>query len=108
MNDAAFSTSAANRVRGSSFYAAMRIMPRVQREAMYEIYAFCRDVDDVADGGEPAERRRAELAQWRGDVMALYDGRPPDRLAGLAVPVARFGLKRDDFLAIIEIGRAHV
>ena len=27
---------------GSSFYAAMRILPRTQREAMFQIYSFCR------------------------------------------------------------------
>jgi len=102
MNDAPSTISAADRVRGSSFYAAMRIMPRIQREAMYEIYAFCRNVDDVADGGEPAALRRAELARWRQDVMALYNGHAPARLAGLTVPIAQFGLQRDDFLAIIE------
>ena len=102
MNDATSMISAADRVRGSSFYAAMRIMPRIQREAMYEIYAFCRNVDDVADGGEPAALRRAELARWRQDVMALYNGHAPARLAGLTVPIAQFGLQRDDFLAIID------
>ena len=42
---------ARQRASGSSFYAAMRIMPRGQREAMFEIYAFCRAVDDIADEG---------------------------------------------------------
>ncbi|HBO80620.1 MAG TPA: squalene synthase HpnD, partial [Cupriavidus sp.] len=35
---------------GSSFHAAMRILPASQRQAMFEIYAFCRAVDDIADG----------------------------------------------------------
>ncbi len=35
--------------RGSSFYTAMRIMPKNQRRAMFEIYHFCRAVDDIAD-----------------------------------------------------------
>jgi phytoene synthase len=33
---------AANRAGGSSFYLAMRILGREQREAMFEIYSFCR------------------------------------------------------------------
>ena len=41
--------SAAQRASGSSFYTAMRILPKAQREAMYEIYSFCRKVDDIAD-----------------------------------------------------------
>ena len=41
--------NSAERASGSSFYTAMRIMPKAQREAMYEIYSFCRRVDDIAD-----------------------------------------------------------
>ena len=46
--------------RGSSFNAAMRILPRPRREAMFEIYSFCRAVDDIADEAgprQPASRR---------------------------------------------------
>src|SRR5262249_43908928 len=44
------SQPAAARAGGSSFYFAMRIMPKEQREAMFEIYSFCKLVDDIADG----------------------------------------------------------
>ena len=37
---------------GSSFYGAMRTLPKAQRDAMFAIYAFCREIDDIAD--EPA------------------------------------------------------
>lgn len=87
---------------GSSFYTAMRLLPRAQREAMYAIYAFCRAVDDVADEGGPRETRKAELESWRRDIDALYAGSPPPRVRPLADPVARYGLKRDDFQAIID------
>jgi phytoene synthase len=93
---------AARRASGSSFYAAMRIMPRHQRDAMFEIYAFCRAVDDVADDGGPRAKRLEELARWRADIEALYAGNAPARLRPLAVPVRRFGLERDDFLAIVD------
>jgi len=33
----------------SSFYMAMRILPKHRREAMFSLYGFCREVDDVAD-----------------------------------------------------------
>src|SRR3546814_4940725 len=32
---------------GSSFLWGMRLLPRRRREAMYAIYAFCREVDDI-------------------------------------------------------------
>jgi squalene synthase HpnD len=93
---------AARRASGSSFYTAMRILPRERRDAMFEIYSFCRAVDDVADDGGPRDQRLAQLAEWRADVNALYHGAPPPRLRGLAGPMRRFALKREDFLAIID------
>ena len=87
---------------GSSFYAAMRILPVEQREAMFQIYSFCRHVDDIADSDGPRDERLAALQQWRDDVDALYRGHPPARLRDYAPTVARFGLKREDFLAIID------
>jgi len=93
---------AARRASGSSFYTAMRILPRERREAIFEIYSFCRAVDDVADDGGPRDQRLAQLTEWRDDVNALYSGAAPPRLHGLAGPMRRFGLKREDFLAIID------
>jgi len=90
------------RASGSSFYTAMRILPREQREAMFEIYGFCRRVDDIADSDIPREERLSQLAQWRADVKALYQGDVTPRTAGLAQPVREFGLAKEDFLALID------
>ena len=87
---------------GSSFYAAMRILPREQREAMFQIYSFCRQVDDIADSEGPRPERMAAMQQWRDDIDALYQGHPPQRLRDYVASVNRFGLKREDFLAIID------
>src|SRR4051794_6087479 len=87
---------------GSSFYAAMRILPRAQREAMFQIYTFCRYVDDIADSDSPRPERLAALQQWRNDIDALYQGRAPERLRDYDASVSAFGLRREDFLAIID------
>jgi squalene synthase HpnD len=87
---------------GSSFYAAMRILPRAQREAMFQIYSFCRQVDDIADSDGPRPERLAALRQWRDDIEALYQARPPARLRDYLGSVRKFGLKREDFLAIVD------
>jgi presqualene diphosphate synthase len=87
---------------GSSFYAAMRILPREQREAMFQIYSFCRQVDDIADSHGPRPERLAALQQWRADIDALYQGHPPARLQDYVPSVRRFGLLREDFLAIVD------
>jgi len=87
---------------GSSFYAAMRILPQAQRDAMFQIYSFCRQVDDIADSDGPRAERLAALQQWRDDIDALYRGVPPARLNDYVGPVKAFGLKREDFLAIVD------
>jgi phytoene synthase len=95
-------TPAAERASRSSFYIGMRILPRAQREAMFEIYSFCRAVDDIADDFGPREGRRQQLARWRSDIDAVYRGAPPPALAGLAQAVRGFDLQREDFIAIID------
>jgi squalene synthase HpnD len=91
---------------GSSFYAGMRILPREKREAMYAVYDFCREVDDVADGDWQKVNRdgdpQAEIEAWRADIEGLYRGAPGPRAAPLAPHVARFSLAREDFLAVID------
>jgi len=94
-------TPAAARAGGSSFYLAMRILDRDRREAMFEVYSFCRAVDDIADGDAPHEQRVAKLGDWRQAIDTLYAGGVPAGLEKLAVAIHRYGLRKKDFLAII-------
>jgi squalene synthase HpnD len=93
---------AAARAGGSSFYLAMRILQREQREAMFEIYSFCRAVDDIADSDMPRQQRLEYLSEWRRHVDWLYDKRTPPGLERLAVAINRFDLGKEDFLAVID------
>jgi len=100
--EAAASPSYGTTASGSSFYAAMRILPRQQREAMFQIYSFCRQVDDIADSDGPRGERLVALQRWRDDIDALYRGQPPSRLRDYVASVQRFDLQRADFLAIVD------
>ncbi len=93
---------AAGKASGSSFYAAMRILPKTQRTAMYEIYAYCRAVDDIADDLGPAAARKEQLRQWRSDVRSLYSSTTPPHLHGLKTAIQNFDLCQHDFLTIID------
>ena len=88
---------------GTSFRWGMRVLPTARRKAIHAIYAFCREVDDVADGpGEAADKRRA-LAGWREEIERLYAGRPErPTTRALLDPVRRFDLPRAEFLAVID------
>ncbi|HML27689.1 MAG TPA: presqualene diphosphate synthase HpnD [Hyphomicrobium sp.] len=87
----------------SSFYAAMRVLPRSQRDAMYHVYAFCRAVDDVADNGGSREVRHADLERYRNDIEQLYaTGRVTSRTRDLVTPIKQYGLLKDDFIAVVD------
>lgn len=87
---------------GSSFYTAMRILPAEQRHAMYAVYAFCRAVDDIADDEGPREPRRAALRTWRNEIDLMFEGVVRPATADLAEPTQRFGMRREDFQAVID------
>ncbi len=88
---------------GSSFYWAMRFVSRAKSDALFAIYAFCREVDDIADGDAAPEDKRAALAEWRGRIARLYESGEADvSVARALVPaIQRFNLLRADFEAVI-------
>lgn len=88
---------------GTSFFWAMRRLPEDKRNAMYAIYAFCREVDDIVDEpGEVAEKK-LELGVWRGEIERLFADRPRNPTASaLRRPVEQFDLRKADFHAVID------
>ena len=91
------------RESGTSFYRGMRVLPKDRRAAMYALYAFCRMVDDIADGPEAMDAKRAALDAWRARIDALYAGATDDAVTRvLAAAVPLYGLRREDFLAIVD------
>ena len=88
---------------GTSFYWAMRLLPKHRRNGMYAVYAFCREVDDIADSERPVAYKIAALAAWREEIDALYTGNPRHLIAhALSEPTVRYRLRPRDFLAIID------
>jgi squalene synthase HpnD len=88
---------------GSSFFWAMRRLPTEKRQAMYAIYAFCREVDDIADDPGEEETKRFQLGQWRGEITRVFaeSARIPTAKA-LVQPVDRYNLPQEDFHAMID------
>src|ERR1044071_3686031 len=66
---------AITRKSASNLALAFVLLPRAKRDGMSALYAFCREVDDVADDeSAPVEKRRAALAGWREDLRRAYNG----------------------------------
>ena len=93
------------RAAGSSFYWGMRILPEERRDAMFAIYTFCREVDDIADGPDRPDQKRAALDGWRQTIENLYleNTVPADALVARALlpAINQYSLQKKDFLEII-------
>jgi len=62
----------------SNLALAFILLPKPRRDAMSVLYAFCREVDDVADEDlVPVEKRREQLAAWREDVRRASENGTP-------------------------------
>ena len=53
------------RAAGTSFYRGMSVLPPDRRHAMYAIYAFCREVDDIVDEEVEMSEKQPRLDNWR-------------------------------------------
>ncbi len=88
---------------GTSFFWAMKLLPAARREAMFAIYAFCREIDDIADDDAPVADKIHELDGWRAEIERLYKGAPSRPTSRALLPAVRnYGLEKADFLALIE------
>ena len=66
------------RKSASNLALAFVLLPREKRDGMSALYAFCREVDDVADDESlPVEQRRERLAGWRADVRRACGSETP-------------------------------
>lgn len=63
----------------SNLAMAFVLLPKAKREAMTALYAFCREVDDVADEESvPCQVRREQLSAWREDIRLACEGKKPE------------------------------
>lgn len=88
---------------GSSFYWAMRLMSPQKRNAIYAVYAFCREVDDVADGNAPEAEKRSNLLGWRDEIENIYRTTPTTLLGQSLLPaIDAYKLVKQDFFDVLD------
>jgi phytoene synthase len=85
------------RREAKNFAYGIMVLPKEKRRAIAAIYAFAREVDDVADGDLPPEQKRQQLEALR----AQLDGR---QLLALADARERFGIPRAALSTLVDGG----
>jgi 15-cis-phytoene synthase len=88
---------------GSSFYYSFLFLPAERRRAITALYAFCREVDDIADEVSDPGIARTKLAWWRTEVADLFAGRPQHPVTRALAPfVERFHIDAARLNEIID------
>ena len=88
---------------GSSFYYAFLFLAPPRRAAITAFYAFCREVDDVADDVSDPGVAATKLAWWRSEVASTFAGHPSHPTMQALLPhVEAYGIEPSHLLAVIE------
>lgn len=88
---------------GSSFYYSFRFLPPDRRRAITALYAFCREVDDIADEVEDVNVARAKLGWWRAELANLFSGHPTHPVTKALQPATQsFGVDQVRLNEIID------
>ena len=88
---------------GSSFYYSFRFLPPDRRRAITALYAYCREVDDIADEVEDVNVARAKLGWWRAEVASLFAGHPTHPVTKALQPATQqFGIDEARLNEIID------
>jgi phytoene synthase len=91
------------RSTGSNFYYAFILLPKAKREAIKNVYGFCRIIDDIVDQDQTGRDPYEELQRWRAEIEACYQGYPETAFGErLANSIVEFNLPKQPFLDLID------
>ncbi len=87
---------------GSSFRLGMASLDRQRRRGIHAVYAFCRVIDDIADGCAPIAEKRRFLDAWRREVDELPEGATTPLGRELARAMRNHDLPGEEFHALLD------
>lgn len=88
---------------GSSFYYSFMFLTQQKREAITALYAFCREVDDIADECTELHIAQTKLNWWRTEIESLYLGKPQHPVSKALLPhIKTYSLDAEHFIEIID------
>ncbi|MGC9328011.1 MAG: presqualene diphosphate synthase HpnD [Candidatus Hinthialibacter sp.] len=87
----------------TNFYYSFLFLPKTKREAIFTIYSFCRQTDDIVDNAKSPDTARREMDAWRCELDASFDDHPTHPITqALQEVVRRFDIPRDYFHELID------
>lgn len=88
----------------SSFLSGFLFLSKNKRDALVVLYAFCRELDDVADGCSDKNVAEMSLRWWQADLAKVFSDGLPEHPVNKALQqvVNTFAMPHEELAEIIE------
>jgi squalene synthase HpnC len=85
-----------------NFTVASWLLPRRLRQHFYNVYAYCRWADDLADESGNDAQALGLLSWWKQELIGCYEGKPQHPvMVALSDTIHQFHIPRDPFLDLL-------
>lgn len=89
-----------------NFLVASVLLPKRLRQPFYNVYAFCRTADDLADESPSPDVATQQLADFQGQLDETFAGNPPQNLfVALGHTIDEFSLPKQPFDDLLDAFR---
>lgn len=85
----------------SSFLYSFFLLPKEKRQAIYTLYAFCRQTDDIADALNPLEKKIQSLNRWEIELKNCFTQKVSNYFDSVKQVADHFKIPFDYFLELI-------
>jgi len=85
----------------SNFLYSFLVLPKEKRKAIYTLYAFCRQTDDIADNSAPPEKRMRQLNMWENELKKCFSKSVSNYFNSLKQVMEKFRIPLEHFLELI-------
>lgn len=87
----------------TNFYYSFLFLPKAKRDAIFTVYSFCRQTDDIVDSASSPEAARVPLDAWRKELDACFERKPTHPITqALGDVVERFSIPCEYFHELID------
>ncbi|MDA7904715.1 squalene synthase HpnC [Rhodopirellula sp.] len=89
-----------------NFLVASILLPKELRQPFYDIYAFCRTADDLADESRNPEEALRGLGRWQQQLDLAFEGQPEELLfVALEATVRKYEIPKQPFDDLLDAFR---
>jgi len=86
----------------TNFYYAFSVLPREKREAIYTLYSFCRQTDDIADSQGSHQKKQKTLDYWERELFRQFNFQSHTRFDKVWKIAQKFRIPMEYFLELIN------